>query len=232
MPWNVLEGTRGEGPPERVPLFIGIAKAAYFGYHLRRADHQSFDMLTINDLRAKRIVMVDDAPYQVLEVKHLHVGRGGSSVQTKIRNLLTGQTFSRNFKPADTFAEADIEKRQLVYRYAHRGHYVFAAAEKPGERYTLDAAAVGEAGQWLTPETHVTATFLAGALIAIALPIKMDFRVTEAPPDVRGDTVSAATKTVAIETGAKVQAPLFVNTGDVIRVNTETGEYVERVTKA
>lgn len=189
-------------------------------------------MLTINDLKSKLLVMIDGAPYQVLEVKHLHMGRGGSSVQTKIRNLTTGQTFNRNFKPADAFVEADVEKRELVFLYAHRDEYVFSAQDKPAERFTLGAEQVGQAGQWLKALTPVSALFLDGKLVNITVAIKMDFKVIEAPPGLRGDTVSGVTKTVVIETGTKIQTPLFVNEGDTIRVNTETGEYAERVEKA
>lgn len=188
-------------------------------------------MLTINDLKNKMIVMIDDAPYQILEVKHLHMGRGGSSVQTRIRNLLTGQTFSRNFKPADTFEEADIEKRELVFIYGHREEFMFAAKSTPSERFPISAEKLGNAVQWLKPQTPVTALLLKGTLTSISVPIKMDFKVIEAPPGVKGDTAAGSTKAVIIETGAKIQTPLFVNEGDVIRVNTETGEYAERVSK-
>lgn len=189
-------------------------------------------MLTINDLKNKMIVMIEGAPYQVLEVKHLHMGRGGSSVQTKIRNLVAGQTFSRNFKPADTFEEADIEKHELSFLYVHRGEFFFAPKGKPAERFALNAEQVGDAAQWLKPNTTVTALFLAGKLLQISVPIKIDLKVVEAPPGIRGDTVSGATKTVTLETGTVIQTPLFVNEGDIIRVNTETGEYAERVSKA
>ena len=188
-------------------------------------------MLTINDLKNKMIVLVDGAPYQMLEVKHLHMGRGGSSVQTRIRNLLTGQVFSRNFKPSDAFSEADVEKRELIFLYAHRNEYIFHAAGKPAERFTFAEGGLGDAAKWLKPQTPVTALFLDGKPVTISVPIKMDFKITEAPPGIKGDTATGGTKTVTIETGAKIQTPLFVNEGDVIRVNTETGEYAERVSK-
>lgn len=176
--------------------------------------------------------MIERTPYQILEVKHLHMGRGGSSVQTRIKNLLTGQTFSRNFKPADTFDEADVEKRELNFLYAHRGEYVFVVQGKPSERFSLREDEIGEAGSWLKSNTPVTALFLDEKLVNISLPIKVDLQVTDAPPGLKGDTVSGSTKTITLETGAKIQAPLFVNSGDVIRVNTETSEYVERVSKS
>lgn len=188
-------------------------------------------MLSINDLKNKIIVMINDAPYQILEVKHLHMGRGGSSVQTRIRNLVTGQTYSRNFKPADSFNEADVEKRELNFLYAHRDEFVFTEKNKPSERISLKRGELGDGALWLKAHTPVTALFLDKKLLAITPPIKMDLRVTEAPPGFKGDTVTGGTKLVTLETGAKIQTPLFVNEGDVIRVNTETGEYAERVLK-
>jgi elongation factor P len=177
------------------------------------------------------VVMIDDVPYQVLEVKHLHMGRGGSSVQTRIKNLMTGQVFSRNFKPADAFSEADIEKRACVFLFEHRGQFTFASAAKSSDRFTLTAEQVGDAARWLKSSTPVEAIVLDGAVLSIAVPIKVDLRVTDAPPGLRGDTVSGATKTVTLETGATIQTPLFVDIDDIVRVNTETGEYAERVTK-
>ncbi len=200
-------------------------------------------MLTINDLKNKMVVLMDGAPFQLLEVKHLHMGRGGSSLQTKIKNLLTGQVFSRNFKPSDAFAEADVEKRELTFLYAHpvrgktsngvsRSEYVFVAPLNPSERFTLTASAIGDAAKWLKPQTSVSALFLGGTPVTISVPIKMDLKIAEAPPGIKGDTATGGTKTVTLETGAKIQTPLFVNEGDIIRVNTETGKYAERVEKA
>lgn len=188
-------------------------------------------MLSINDLKNKAAVMIDDVPYQILEVKHLHMGRGGSSVQTRIKNLLTGQVFSRNFKPSDSFEEANIEKRELTYLYSHRGNFIFAEKEKPSERFILTEKQIAESAAWLKPSTVVGALFLEGKLLNISLPIKMELKVIEAPPGFKGDTATGGTKTVTVETGAKVQTPLFVNEGDIIRINTETGEYAERVSK-
>ncbi len=200
-------------------------------------------MLSINDLKNKSVVMIDGAPFQILEVKHLHMGRGGSSVQTRIKNLATGQVFSRNFKPSDSFEEADIEKRGLMFLYAHpvrsrasngagRREYVFSAKGDPRERFALGEENIGESAKWLKPDSEVGAVFLGDKLLNISPPIKIELRVHEAPPGFRGDTATGGSKTVTVETGAKVQTPLFIDEGDVIRINTETGEYVERVSKA
>lgn len=188
-------------------------------------------MLSINDLKNKMVVLIEGTPYQVLEVKHLHMGRGGSSVQTRVKNLITGQVFSRNFKPSDAFTEAEIKKRELLYLYRHRRECVFATKGKPSERHSLETEKIGETVQWLKAGSEVSAMFLDGKLLNITPPIKVDLKVTEAPPGIIGNTATAGSKTVTLETGAKVQTPLFINEGDIIRVNTETGEYAERVAK-
>ena len=199
-------------------------------------------MLSINDLKSGSLIMIEGAPYQVLEVSHLHMGRGGSSVQSKIRNLKTGQTYNRNFKPSDTFSEADVEKRPLKFLYHHRGEFVFEepknsvqqgeARPQSGRRFPLPEDVIGANQKWLKPNTELTAVFMGEELLNLIMPIKMDLKVTEAPPGIQGDRSSAGTKSATIETGAIIQVPLFINTGDVIRVNTETGEYVERAEKA
>lgn len=189
-------------------------------------------MLSINDLEPGTLIELDGVPYQVLEVAHQHIGRGGSSVQTKIRQLKTGQVLSRNFKPADMFEEADVEKKPLKFLYHHRGDFVFVEPQRPPNRLTVKEETMGENQKWLKPDVEVTGVFFNGELLTLALPIKMDLKVTEAPPGIQGDRSSAGTKTAVLETGAAIQVPLFINSGDVIRVNTETGEYVERVSKS
>lgn len=189
-------------------------------------------MLSINDLEPGTLIELEGVPYQVLEVSHQHIGRGGSSVQTKIKHLKTGQVLSRNLKPADMFEEADVEKRPLRFLYNHRGEFVFIDPQKPGERFSVKEEIIGDSQKWLKANTELTAVFFNNEVMTIILPIKMDLEVTEAPPGVQGDRSQAGTKTAVLETGAIVQVPLFINTGDVIRINTEKGEYAERVKKA
>lgn len=205
-------------------------------------------MLSINDLKNGLIVLIEGEPYQILEVKHLHMGRGGSSIQTRIRRLKTGQVLQKNFKPADAFEEADIEKRKILFIYRHRGEFVFvpksheatgtpaqglgAEKENPKNRFTLTEEQVGEVKKWLKSNTDAEAVFMKEVLLTISVPIKMDFKVIAAPPGLRGDTAQGGTKMATIETGEKISVPLFINEGDVIRVNTQSGEYVERVNKA
>jgi len=189
-------------------------------------------MLSMNNLKRGTLFMQGGAPFEVLETSHSHIGRGGSSTTARIRNCVTGQVLSRTFKQADTFEEADIEKKPIMFLYSHRGEYVFSEAGDRAKRFQLDAGVLGDKTKWLKPNTEVTAVFLEDKIISIILPIKIDLKVTEAPPGLRGDTVQGGTKPVTLETGAVISAPLFINQDDVVRVNTETGEYVERATKA
>ena len=186
-------------------------------------------MLSINDLTAGLYVVYENMPYQVLEVRHLHIGRGGSSIQTKLKNLKTGAVLARNFKPSDTFEEAEIIKIKVKYLYNHRDEYWFS--DISNKRFSLTENVLSDIVRFLKSNTEVEAVYFKGSILNITLPIKMDFKVLEAPPAIRGNTAQGGTKTVTIETGASINAPLFINEGDIIRINTVNGEYVERIEK-
>ena len=189
-------------------------------------------MLSINDLENGSLVVLDGDPYAVLEVRHQHIGRGGSNVQTRLKNVRTGQVLERNFKPADAFQEAEIEKKKTRFLYEHRGTFWFTDPDTPKSRFSLPAEILGDKGGFLKQNLDVVAVEFNGKIIAVELPIKIDYKVAEAPPAVRGNTAQGGTKTVVLENGLKVNAPLFINDGDIVRVNTETGEYIERVEKS
>ena len=188
-------------------------------------------MLSINDLRVGTHIVYEGAPYEILEVQHLHIGRGSSSIQTKLKNLKTGQILARNFKPADMFEKAGIEKQKVKYMYRHRGEYWFSEEQNPKNRFVLSEEQLGDTIRFLKPNTTVEALNFKENMLNINLPIKMDFKVVEAPLAIRGNTAQGGNKTVTIETGAQIIAPLFINEGDTIRVNTQTGMYVERTEK-
>ncbi|MBI5079263.1 elongation factor P [Candidatus Wolfebacteria bacterium] len=188
-------------------------------------------MLSINDLKNGSLVVIGGDPYIVMSVKHQHIGRGGSSIQTKIRNLKTGQTLERNYKPSDEFEEAEMKKMKSRFLYENKGDCWFDEIGNPKNRFSLKKEEVGDSAGFLKPNLEVLAIIFDEKIINIELPIKIDYRVVEAPPALRGDTAQGGVKTVTIETGAKITAPLFINEGDIIRVNVQTGEYAERVEK-
>lgn len=188
-------------------------------------------MLSMNDLQNGSLIMIDGDPYEVTEIKHLHMGRGGSSSQAKIKNLRTGQVLSRNYKPADQFEEANLEKKNITYLYGHRGEFFFNDAKNPKVRFSIPEANLSDIIKWLKPDIEIEGWYADGKIISLKLPIKMEFKVKEAPPGLKGDTAQGGTKTIMLENGTEIQAPLFINEGDTIRVNTQSGEYAERAEK-
>lgn len=189
-------------------------------------------MLSYTDLKKGVIFLKDGEPYEVLDASFSRMQQRKAVVNTKIRNITTGKTYDVTLQASDSFEEAEIERKPLVFLYGHRNEYVFTDPQNKKNRYTLAEDALGEKIKWLKPDTEVTAVFFGDKLLSTALPIKMDLEVTEAAPGVQGDRSNAGTKAATLETGATIQVPLFINTGDIIRVNTETGEYAERVQKA
>jgi elongation factor P len=185
--------------------------------------------LAYTDLTKGVLFIMDGAPYEVLETHFLRMQQRKAVVQTKIRNLMTGKILDRNFQASDFFEEAEIEKKNVEFIYANRGEYWFHEAGNPKNRFPLGADVVGDQGKFLKPGTKVLTFLFDGKVIKVEIPIKMDFKIIEAPPAIRGNTAQGGTKQVTIEGGAKVNVPLFVNEGETIRINTQTGEYVERV---
>ena len=137
----------------------------------------------------------------------------------------------RNFKPADEFEEAEVEKIKSRFLYENRGQYWFDEIGNPQNRFFLEADKITESSQFLKPNLEILAIKFSGGIINVELPIKADYKVIEAPPAIRGDTAQGGTKVVVLETGAKISVPLFINEGDIIKINTNTAEYVERVEK-
>lgn len=187
-------------------------------------------MLGMNDLKNGSFVVINNDPFVVLEIKHLHMGRGGSSVQTRIKNLRTGQVLEKNYKPADQFEEAEVEKTTAKFIYGHRGEFWFFDAETKN-RFSLDQDIVSGAALYLKKDLEITVLKFKDKIINIELPVKVDYKIIESPPAVRGNTAQGGVKQAVIESGAKVAVPLFINEGDIIRINTQTGEYVERAEK-
>lgn len=188
-------------------------------------------MLSYTDLTKGILFIMDGQPWEVLESHFLRMQQRKAVVQTKIRNLISGKIVDRNFQASDEFEEAEIEKKSAVFIYNHRGEYWFTEGEDSKNRFMLSVEILGEAAKFLKPNTKVATVVFGGKVIKVSLPVKMEFEVIEAPPAIRGNTAQGGTKVVTIEGGTKISAPLFVNQGDIVRINTETGDYVERVEK-
>lgn len=188
-------------------------------------------MLAYTELKKGAFFVFNGEPYEVLESNFLRMQQRKAVVQTKIRNLISGKILDRNWQASDSFVEAEIKKKAAIFIYANRGEYWFHEEGNPKNRFELSGELIGEAAQFLKANIKVTALLFNGRIIKVALPIKMDFKVIEAPPAIRGNTAQGGTKVVTLEGGAKINAPLFVDVDDIVKINTETGQYVERAEK-
>jgi len=192
-------------------------------------------MLNYNEITAKKIIILDKEPWEVLDSQITKKSRQKASNQTKLKSVKTGKVIERTFHQADCVDEADISKKIVKYLYHNRGEFYFAEENDPSARFCLDESVIGNAVKFLKENMLVDALIFDDGekeeIIGIKVPIKVELKVVEAPPNIKGNTSSGGTKRVVLETGAEVSAPLFIEAGEVIRVNTETGQYTERVAR-
>ena len=185
-------------------------------------------MLNYTDLKVNTVFKFEGDPYQVIKASHLKMGRGAAVLQTKIKNLKNGNVLERNFKQADKFEEADIKKEKASFLYSETDKCNFM--DENYEQFSIEKSIIEKQLGFLKESVSVNVLYFDGLPIGIELPPKIDLKVVEAPPAIRGDTAQGSvTKSVKLETGAEINTPIFIKEGDIIRINTETGEYVERV---
>lgn len=187
--------------------------------------------LSYNQIVPKKIIRFNDGVYEVVS-SHVQRKQQNKPVnQTKLKHLLNGKVIEKSFHHKDKVEEADIELREVVYLYTHNGEVWFHAKGDKSDRFSLPEESIKTKSQWLVPHTEVEALVLDNTIATVRIPIKLELEVTEAAPAVRGNTAQGATKQVTLASGTVIQVPLFIDTGDTVRINTETGEYVERVSK-
>jgi len=168
-------------------------------------------------------------PYEVLDSSLSFRGRGSSVLQTKIKNLITGNVISKTFHTGEELEEADIEKIRVKFIYHNKDKFFFCYEKDLSKRFDLTEEAIGFSAVFLKPNETVEGLQFKGKIINISLPIKVQLKVIEAPPGIKGDRAQGGTKTVKLETGAEINVPLFIEANDIIEINTEKGEYVRRV---
>jgi elongation factor P len=186
-------------------------------------------MLSFSDLKKGVKIILDHQPYEIIEASFLFKGRGHSVLQAKLKNLIAGNLISKTFHPSDTFEEAEISKIEAKFLYSHRDKFFFCKEKDPSFRFELTKDQIGFGAQFLKANQKIEALQFKNKIINISLPIKVQLKVIEAPPGIKGQRAQAGTKPVTLETGATVNVPLFIETGDIIEVNTQTGQYVKRV---
>ncbi len=185
-------------------------------------------MLAYNEITQKKYIELDGEPYEVIASHVFRKQQRKPVNQTKLRNLITGSVTERSFGASEKAHEAQLETQDIQYIYEHRGSYWFSLPQDPKTRFELPPTLLGNERRFLKEGLVIQSVRFKGEIIGVRFPIKVELKVTDAPPAVRGNTAQGGNKQVTLESGAVISAPLFINTGDTLRINTETGEYVER----
>lgn len=185
-------------------------------------------MLNITDLKTGTKFILNNDPYIVVSYAQTKIGRGGSIVKTKIKNLKTGATVDKTFQGADKVDEAELNRKSATFLYSDDSSANFMDSES-FDQFVISLNQIGEQKKFLKENSPVDILYFQEKPINIDLPIKLNFAVVEAPPGVKGNSAGAITKKAKIETGAEISVPLFIKEGDIIVVDTRDASYVERV---
>lgn len=184
-------------------------------------------MLNFNQIKTGRIIKANGEPFIIIKTDHHKMGRGGAVLKVKCRNLINGAILEQTYQGAEKAEEADTETKKANFMYKDKDEAYFMD-NASYEQFNLPLEELGEQIAFLKEGVDVDVLYFESRPVSISLPIKMEFKVTSAPPGVKGNSAGNVNKQVEIETGAKVNVPMFIGEGDVIRINTDTGEYVER----
>lgn len=186
-------------------------------------------LLEYNEITEKKFIVLDGQPYEVISSHVFRKQQRKPVNATKLKNLMTGKVTEYSFHQSEKIEEAEIDEREVKYLYNNRGEWWFSDAENSADRFKVAEDIVGPQGKFLKANTVVTQLIFNEEPMGFKMPVTAELKVTEAPPNIKGDTATGGQKIVTLETGATISVPLFINEGEVIRLNTETGEYRERV---
>lgn len=186
-------------------------------------------MLTYNEIKPGKYIVWNDEPYEVLEAHIFRKQQRKPVNATKLKNLITGKVVENSFHQSEKAIEAELDSKKVKYLYNNRGEHWFADEKNLRNRFIVDRDILGDRIKFVKDNSIISLLSFKNKTIGIDIPIKVELVVKEAPPAVKGNTVQGGVKQVTLETGAIINTPMFINLGDIILVNTETGEYVERV---
>jgi elongation factor P len=189
-------------------------------------------LLEYNEIKEGKVIIYEGEPCVVMENHVARTQQRKPQNQTKLKSLMGGRTYNATFQGSDMAEEAEIEKREIKFLYQNRGEFWFADPNDPKNRFKLEEKLIGEGVKFLKDNLLVNAMIYDDdgeeKIISVKLPIKMDFVVKDAPPSIKGNTASGSGKVVTLENGTHITTPMFIETGDRIIINTDTGDYVER----
>jgi len=186
-------------------------------------------MLTHTDLKKGTQFIFEGQPWEVLSAEAMKMAQRRPVIQSKIRNLIDGRVQEKNFQQGDMFDEADLQKKDIKFLYQTKGQYWFCEINDSSKRFFFTEDQIGFQAKYLKANEIVTGIVFDDKIITFKLPIKVELKIKESAPGVKGDRAQGGTKSAILESGAEIQVPLFVEEGDTIEINTETGEYVRRV---
>jgi len=192
-------------------------------------------MLNYNEIKERKYIVLEGQPFEVVSSHVFRKQQRKPVNQTKLRSLLNGGMKNHTFHANDVVEQADIERKKIKYLFNkfNRQNNItemwFVEIDNPANRFMLDESIIGNQVKFMKENSEIDAMLFDEKIIGINLPIKVELLVTEAPPAVKGNTANAANKQITLETGLVINAPIFITEGESVRVNTETGEYVERV---
>lgn len=184
-------------------------------------------MISTSEFRTGLTIEFEDSIYTIVEFQHVKPGKGAAFVRTKLKNIETGAVTERTFNPKDKFEKAHIERRLTQYLYAGDGQWNFMDTESY-DQFALGSEELGDAVKYLKDNMELHLQFYREKIIGVDLPVIVELTVVETEPGIKGDTASGGSKTAVMDTGLVVQVPLFINVGDVLRIDTRTGAYSER----
>ena len=185
-------------------------------------------MIDAGELKRGITIELDGQLYQVLDYQHIKIGRGSAQVRLKLRDVRAGHNTERSFQASETFTRAVLERRPAQYLYNDGSLYHFMDT-KSFEQIPIDKLMLGDALNYLKDGSNLEILTHKGKSMGIQLPVSVELKVTETGPGFKGDTASAGSKPAELETGMTIKVPFFINTGDIIKVDTRSGEYLERV---
>ncbi len=193
-------------------------------------------MLEYSEIRERKIIIHEDEPCEVMEAHVARTQQRKPQNQVKLKSLLSGRTWNTVFHASDKADEAEISKKDVKFLYANKGEFWFCDPENPKDRFQLKEGILGDTViKFLQPNSNVTALVWNNddveQIISVKLPVKMEFLIKEAPPSIKGNTANGGGKVAILENGTKITVPFFIEAGDKVRINTDTGDYVERVTE-
>ncbi|MEQ8236823.1 MAG: elongation factor P [Syntrophomonadaceae bacterium] len=184
-------------------------------------------MISVNDFKTGVTVELEGQVYQVVDFQHVKPGKGAAFVRAKLKNVKSGGVVEKTFRGGEKLHRAHLDKRAMQYLYKDGDAYVFMDNDNY-EQITISAGDIGDGVKWLLENMNIQVLMYQSEIMGVEMPNFVELTVVETEPGVKGDTATGASKLAKLESGASVQVPLFINTGDRLRIDTRTGEYMER----